>query len=111
MTDSFSLKIGGDSGPVIVPGDPDSSPLYHAVTYLNRELAMPPSGRLTDQQIKDIRTWIEMGATDPRIKAAASNEPGEFDPWLDPNGKGREHWAYVPMQVHSPREVDTGIAA
>ena len=69
MTNSSSLKKGGDGGVVIVPGNPESSTLYHAVTYVDRELAMPPAGRLSDQEIQDIRTWIEMGAPDPRQPA------------------------------------------
>ena len=35
---------GGDRGPAIVPGDPDSSPLIQAVRY--EKLEMPPAGRL-----------------------------------------------------------------
>ena len=105
MTDSVSLMQGGDGGPVIVPGKPDLSPLYLAVTYANPELAMPPAGRLSDQEINDIRTWIEMGAPDPRVDNSLV-DPIDADPWRDPNGKGREHWAYVAMKMETPPQVD-----
>src|SRR4051794_14223930 len=35
---------GGDSGPAIVPGEPDKSPLVDAVRY--ESLEMPPRGKL-----------------------------------------------------------------
>src|ERR1017187_10340752 len=33
---------GGDNGPVIVPSDPDKSPLIKAVRYTDENLQMPP---------------------------------------------------------------------
>src|SRR5262245_38466908 len=39
---------GGDSGPAIVPGKPDESPLIVAVRYKNADLQMPPTDRLPD---------------------------------------------------------------
>ena len=35
---------GGDSGPAIVPGDPDSSLLIRAIRYTDEALRMPPEG-------------------------------------------------------------------
>ncbi len=59
-----SLMAGGNSGPSIVPGDPQASLLYRKVS---RQLApyMPPGGvRLSDDDIATIRRWIEAGAPD-----------------------------------------------
>jgi len=36
---------GGDSGPAIVPGEPDASPLIKAVGYADKDLQMPPKNR------------------------------------------------------------------
>lgn len=47
---------GGDSGPVIVPGDADGSLLIEAVRYESYE--MPPKGKLPD---KDIATLVRKG--------------------------------------------------
>ena len=60
------LRKGGDSGPVITPGDPAASLLIAAISYRNPNLKMPPSGKLKDQQIADFTDWIKMGAPDPR---------------------------------------------
>src|SRR5271170_4760914 len=45
------LLKGGENGVVVVPGDVAKSPLIAAVTYLDKDLQMPPKGeKLTDQQ-------------------------------------------------------------
>src|SRR5262249_12639372 len=58
------LIKGGDSGPVLVPGDPAKSLLLQAIRYT--ELQMPPGGKLADSVAADFERWIRDGATDPR---------------------------------------------
>jgi len=56
---------GGESGDAaIVPGEPDKSPLYKAVTWADESLQMPPkeNDRLSADQIAIIRRWIAAGA-------------------------------------------------
>jgi len=56
---------GGESGEAaIVPGQPDKSPLFRAVTWEDKSLQMPPkeNDRLSAVQIAIIRRWIEGGA-------------------------------------------------
>ncbi|WP_372724878.1 DUF1549 domain-containing protein, partial [Novipirellula sp.] len=59
--------IGGNSGPAVVPGDLDESLLYSAI--LHQDFQMPPKRKLSQNVINDFRSWIEMGAPDPRITA------------------------------------------
>ena len=63
-----ALLNGGDRGPAIVPGDPDSSQLIQAVRYENLE--MPPAGRLSEDQIEVLVKWVEMGAPWPDLELA-----------------------------------------
>src|SRR5262245_11498952 len=42
---------GGDTGPAIVPGEPDESLLIKAVRYTDADLKMPPTGKLKDADI------------------------------------------------------------
>src|SRR5258708_2259071 len=58
-------RKGGDSGPAIQPGDPSRSPLITAISYQSLNLKMPPTGKLSDDQIADFTAWIKMGAPDP----------------------------------------------
>ncbi|WP_435015836.1 DUF1553 domain-containing protein [Tundrisphaera sp. TA3] len=55
---------GGDSGPAIVPGNPEDSPLWERVAAGE----MPPKAALPEAEAKAIRGWIAAGAawgTDP----------------------------------------------
>src|SRR5437667_5105647 len=69
---------GGESGkPAIVPGKAEASRLVEAIRYTNEELQMPPpkNGRLTAEQVADFVAWINLGAPDPRTKAATNAAP------------------------------------
>ena len=50
------LLKGGDSGPVLVPGQPEQSRLIEAVRYASPDLQMPPRRRLSDEQVADLIT-------------------------------------------------------
>ena len=57
---------GGESGPAIVPGDPDASLLIKAVRHAPGVSKMPRSGpKLSDAQIAALAEWIRMGAPWP----------------------------------------------
>lgn len=57
---------GGDSGPGILPGTPENSLLWRAVSYEDRDLKMPPKKRLPEAALADLKAWISSGAHDPR---------------------------------------------
>src|SRR5437588_2107668 len=62
-----ALLKGGDSGPVILSGDPEASLLIKAVRYLDPDLQMPPKNKkLPVEQIASLEAWIKMGAPMPR---------------------------------------------
>src|SRR6476646_7419982 len=83
-----ALLRGGDSGPAIVPGQPDESRLIRAVRHRDEELRMPPESKLTERQIADLARWVEMGAPFP---AATATPAAAVKPHRDPN-----HWAFQP---------------
>ncbi len=60
------LLKGGDIGPAIVPGKPEKSLLLEAISYKDPDLEMPPTHRLTEQEVMFFRQWIAAGAPDPR---------------------------------------------
>ena len=55
---------GSDSGPVVLPGDPENSLLIQAIKY--QGLQMPPNGQLADRDIETLVEWVKRGAPDPR---------------------------------------------
>jgi mono/diheme cytochrome c family protein len=90
---------GGDTGPAIVPGDPEKSLLIKAVRYADPDLQMPPKGeKLSDDQIADLVSWIKMGAPDPRTM----NAPGYNKEW---SKSERDHWSFKPVKKPPVPEV------
>ena len=65
---------GGESGPAVVPGNPDESLLISSLKYDSFE--MPPSGKLPDHIIADFAKWVRMGAPDPRDGTIDDDEEG-----------------------------------
>jgi len=65
--DSEALfREGGDSGEVVVPGDPAASLLYRKVTSTDPKHRMPQeAAALAPAQLETLRRWIEAGATWP----------------------------------------------
>jgi hypothetical protein len=59
------IRKGGISGPVIVAGEPEESPLYTR-TQMEKPFRMPPTGRaLRDTKVEILKKWIEEGAELP----------------------------------------------
>jgi hypothetical protein len=85
---------GGNGGPAIEPGKPDTSLLIQAVRYTDEDLQMPPEsagGKLTDAQISDLVEWVRRGAPDPRTLVAKGSSSAY-------GGVGKAHWAFQPVK-------------
>src|SRR5260370_37406828 len=57
---------------------------------------MPPPGKLSDQQIADLKTWIDMGAPAPADTAPVTN-PRIIE--------GRKFWSFQPVKDYAPPKV------
>jgi hypothetical protein len=60
-----AARKGGNSGPAIVPGNPDGSLLIQAVRRTHARIKMPPSGKLSDADIETLAEWVKTGAVWP----------------------------------------------
>ena len=100
------LLKGGDSGPVVVPGDPAKSRLIQAVRQIE-ELKMPPKGRLPAAAIADLEAWVQNGAVWPG--EPAKREPVGGGPSFTDEQK--RFWAFQPIKdppvptVRDPRSA------
>jgi len=96
---------GGDSGPAVVPGDPDRSPLVRAIRNVDDDARMPPKTRLAPEQVGAIEAWVRIGAPVPADR-----------PDLDAKLKfdfaaARKAWPFAPIVASPPPEVkDAGWA-
>lgn len=90
---------GGETGPAIVPGDPESSLLITAVRRMDKDLAMPPKKELPRRVVEHFITWVKMGAPDPRAghtastPATSASERPSFD-----LAEARKQWAFRPPE-------------
>ena len=66
-----ALVEGGESGPSIVPGQPDKSLLIEAVRRTG-EVRMPPNRGLRDEQVAALERWVAAGAPWPADAPVAS---------------------------------------
>jgi hypothetical protein len=90
---------GGETGPAVVPNDLEQSLLIKAIRYTDKDLQMPPDGKLSSQVIVDFETWVKNGAPDPRKEKIK-----EFDL----KKAAQEHWAYSPLQPTPIPSVSSG---
>jgi hypothetical protein len=95
------LLKGGDTGPAIVPGEPEQSLLIKAVRYTDENLQMPPKGkRLSPDQVAALEAWVRMGATDPRTSKGQELSKAETIA-----ANARAHWAFQPIKQPPIPEV------
>jgi len=81
---------GGDSGPVILAGNPAESRLLQAIRHEGK-LKMPPRDKLSGQVAANFAKWIQMGAPDPRVANGGNPVRSTID--LE---AGRKFWSFIP---------------
>ena len=95
------LFKGGDSGPAIIKGNADESPLISALRH--DTFKMPPKGRLADKVIDDFRKWINTGAKIPASFQTNGSVTTATINWES----ALKHWAYQPLSEALPPVVTT----
>lgn len=97
---AVATLAGGDTGPAVIPGNPEESPLIQALRYESYE--MPPTGQLPDDVINDFVHWVSIGAPDPRSSDSAFGEE------KGPDTSETVHWAFEPPTRAAPPDVENG---
>jgi hypothetical protein len=97
-----AVSRGGDSGDVIVPGEPDKSRLIEAVRYKNPDLQMPPGGPLAPAEVAALEKWVRLGAPDPRTEQVHGDAPKPAGMSIE---AGRDFWSFKPVASPTVPEV------
>jgi mono/diheme cytochrome c family protein len=92
-----AIRLGGNTGAIVVPGKSGESLLIHAVTGTDDAPVMPPKGaRLSADQVAVLKAWIDQGANGPAD--ATVTGPAKSS-----------HWSFQPVRLPEPPAVrDTG---
>ncbi len=86
-----AMLKGSETGPVIVPGQPEKSLLVEAI-HQKGELKMPPDEKLPAEAIANLTAWIKNGAPWP---GGAMAKAKAAEAW-------RLHWAFQPVKKPAP---------
>src|SRR5688572_29775521 len=95
LDSAAAVLQGGYSGPSIVAGKPEQSPLIKAVSWGDPDLQMPPKNKRSDAGISAITEWVKMGAPEPRSKPMVSAAVAS-------GISATSHWAYQPIRKPAP---------
>ena len=90
-----AVRRGGQSGRVIVPGQPEQSLLLQKVRSADPELRMPPDPDLplSPVEIRWLEQWIRSGAPDPRDTPDAKADLQRLD-----LQEAADFWSFQPIQ-------------
>jgi cytochrome c553 len=101
---------GSETGPVVVPGKPDLSPLIEAIRY-EGDVQMPPKGKLKDHEIAALTEWVKRGAIWPEPRrglsalAVASSTTGASPVAASARARARSFWSFQPVADPVPPAV------
>ncbi len=99
LTSRASILKGGDSGPAVVPGKPDESPLLEMISGDPPDMPQkaPP---LSKGEVATIQRWIEQGAAWPTNLTLK-----------DRRFEGQTWWAFEPLKRPKPPEIAAELGA
>ena len=119
-TSRDAMLKGGETGPAVVPGKPDESPLIEAIRY-EGDVQMPPKGKLKDEEIAALTDWVKRGAPWPeprpasvpdRSQTVASTSIRERPTPPVVSAQDRAFWSFQPVRNPAPPPVkDKALAA
>ena len=110
-----AMLKGGDTGPAVVPGKPEESPLIEAVRY-EGDVRMPPKKRLKAEEITALTDWIKGGAFWPEPRPglgprAVTNPPSITAGATHPShvsAQDKSFWSFRPVSNPTPPPVKDG---
>ncbi len=98
--DSYAaFTRGADTGPIVVPGEPDASRMVAAIRY-SGEIKMPPDMKLFPEEIDLLTEWVRAGAHWPHDATEAAPAPESAYSTAERMAEAkRTHWAFQPVTM------------
>ena len=103
LTTRQGILDGGEIGPAVDLDKPEASLLLQMVSYEDEDHQMPPKGKLSDEQIAILGSWVKRGLPfHPEDEIQFHHEKEENWSNTVVNERTKAHWAYVKPIDHSP---------
>ena len=106
LTTRGGLLLGGARGPALDTAEPEDSLILRAVGYDDPQMEMPPTGKLSEDQIAALTQWVRLGAPyggdEDQLASVAREDVFEI------SAEDRSWWSVAPLE--RPRVPDTAEA-
>ncbi len=99
--DVLNGKVGEVT--LITAGSPAESRLYQVLLHAEKDVAMPPNGKLDESQLAVISHWITEGAAWPESSDLEGEAKRRSEKW-------REHWAFQSVQSPDLSQLPSGTS-
>lgn len=93
MASRKAMLVGGDTGPLFVPGKPEESLLVDVINY-GEVYEMPPDTKMPEDEIKILTEWVSMKAPWP----AESDVQVAAKETFDLKARKDSHWCWQPIR-------------
>lgn len=100
-----ALLVGGESGPALLPGHADDSLLIEAIRY--ESYAMPPGGKMPDEEIDVLVRWIESGAAWPGYDGSTIRQVPESGSKI--TDADRAWWSFQPIGASETPVIENDV--
>jgi hypothetical protein len=97
-----AMMRGGESGPILEPGDPAASRLIEVIRY-DSDVQMPPRRKLDEAEIAVLTRWVKSGAQWPEA-FSGTPEPSPVAARVI-TAEDRAFWAFQPVHDTAPPAV------
>jgi hypothetical protein len=97
-----AMMRGGESGPILEPGNPKSSRLIEVIRY-DGDVQMPPRRKLDEAEISILTRWAQSGAEWPESAAEAPAPAPAATRVI--TAEERAFWSFRPIQDPPPPAV------
>ena len=101
-----AIRKGGDSGPILKPGEPEESALIEAV--VRRRRSMPPKKNFDDEEIALLVKWVRSVPPGPIRSYPRSRSPLHQ---ATITAEQRAFWSFRPIEDPTPPIVSDTAAA
>ena len=103
LTTRKGILDGGEIGPAVDLDKPEASLLLQMVSYEDEDHQMPPKGKLSDEQIAILGSWVKRGLPfHPEDEIQFHHEKEENWSNTVVNERTKAHWASIKPIDHSP---------